>query len=197
MAEELPLKAVGERCGGVVAVLAEDVARATFEAGAVAIDLRCKRRSLENEERDVEENVVLGGKMVSLGVLETGWVGVVEVGSSTVVLTADLAITGFREREVVHGVQAGPRERGGGGVGMGWWLAWDQVGGEVYMVMGQGVEVVESPAECHMLIEVIVLAGFMPMGERETLEDGEIDLRFTYVEEPMWYGKSDTLEVEA
>ena len=103
----------------VAVVVAEDVAMATFEAGAVAVEFRGKRRRLEDEERLVEEDVVVGGKRVPLGGLEPGRVEVVEVGSSTVVPQAPRAIQELREREVVQGALAGPRGRGGTGVGVG------------------------------------------------------------------------------
>ena len=92
---------------------------ATFEAGAVAIEFRGKRRRLEDEERLVEEDVVVGGKIVPLGGLEPRRVEVVEVGSSTVVPKAPRAIQGLREREVVQGAPTGPGGRGGTGTGMG------------------------------------------------------------------------------
>ena len=99
--------------------VAEDVAMATFGAGAVAVKFRVKRRRLEDEKRVVEEDKVVGGKMVPLGGLEHGRVEAVEVGSWTVVPQAPRAIQERKEREVVQGAPAGPRGRGGTGVGMG------------------------------------------------------------------------------
>ena len=119
VAEEKPPKAEGEGGGAVAVVVAEDVAMATFEAGAVAIEFRDKRRRLEDEERLVEEDVVVRGKIVPLGELEQGRVEVVEVGSSTVVPKAPRAIQVMREGEVVQGAPAGPRGSGGTGVSMG------------------------------------------------------------------------------
>ena len=119
MAEEKPPKAEGEGGVAVAMVVAEDVAMATFEAGAVAVEFRSKMRRLEDEDRLAEEDVVVGGKIVPVGDLETRRVEVIEVGSSTVVPQAPRAIQGLRERVVVQGAPAGPRGRGGTGVGMG------------------------------------------------------------------------------
>ena len=119
VAEEKLPKAEEEEGGAVAVVVAEDVAMATFEAGAVAVEFCGKRRRLEDEERLVEEDVVVEGKIVPLGALEPGWVEVVEVGSSTVVPQAPRAIQELREREVVRGAPAGPRGSGGTRVGMG------------------------------------------------------------------------------
>ena len=119
VAEEKPQKAEEEGGGAVAVVVAEDVAMATFEAGAVAVEFRGKRRRLEDEERLVEEDVVVGGKIVPLGVLEPRRGEVDEVGSSTVVPQAPRAIQELREGEVVRRAPAGPRGRGGTGVGMG------------------------------------------------------------------------------
>ena len=119
VAEEKPPKAEEKGGGAVADAVAEDVAMATFEAGAVAVEFRGKRRRLEDEERLVEEDVVVGGKIVPLGGLELRRVEVVEVGSSTVVPQAPRAIQELSEREVVRGAPAGPRGRGGTGVGMG------------------------------------------------------------------------------
>ena len=119
VAEEKPPKADGGRGDAVAVVVAEDVAMATFEASAVAIEFRGKRRRLEDEERLVEEDVVVGGKIVPLGVLEHERVEVVEVGSSTVVPRAPRAIQELREGEVVQGAPVGPRGSGGTRVGMG------------------------------------------------------------------------------
>ena len=105
--------------GAVAVVVAEDVAMATFEAGAVAVEFRGKRRRLEDEEGLVEEDVVVGGKIVPLGGLEPRRVEVVEVGSSTVVPQTPRAIQELREGEVVQGAPAGPRGSGGTGIGMG------------------------------------------------------------------------------
>ena len=105
--------------GAVVVVVAKDVAMAMFEAGAVAVEFRGKRRRLEDDERVVEEDVVVGGKIVPLGELEPRRVEVVEVGSSTVVPQAPRAIQGLVVREVVQGAPASPGGRGRTGVGMG------------------------------------------------------------------------------
>ena len=119
VAEEKPPKAEREGGGAMAVVVVEDVAMATVEAGAVAVQFRGKRRRLEDEERVMEKDVVVGGKIVPLGVLEPGRVEVVEAGSLTVVPQAPRAIQELREREVVQGAPAGPRGRGGTGVGIG------------------------------------------------------------------------------
>ena len=119
VAEEKPRKAEEEGGGAGAGVVAEDVAMATFEAGAVAVEFRGKRRRLEDEERLVEEDVVVGGKIVPLGDLEPRREEVVEVGSSTVVPQAPRAIQELREREVVQGTPAGPGGSGETRVGIG------------------------------------------------------------------------------
>ena len=119
VAEEKPPKAEEGEGGAVAVVVAEDVAMATFEAGAVAVEFREKRRRLEDKERLVEEDVVVGGKIVPLGGLEPRRVEVVGVGSSTVVPQAPRAMQGLREREGVQGAPAGPGGSGGTGIGVG------------------------------------------------------------------------------
>ena len=118
VASESPVVAEGMGDGAVAEVVAEDVAEATLEAGAVAIEFRGKRRRLEIEMGLEDEDVVVGGKIVPLGALELRRVEVVEVGSSMVVPKAPRAIQEMKEREVVHGAPAGPRGSGGTGVGM-------------------------------------------------------------------------------
>ena len=102
-------------------VVAEDnnVAVTTFEAEAMAVEFRGKRRRVKDRVPVVDEEVVVGGKIVPLEALDLMGVEVVEVGSSTVVPVAPRAIQERREREVVQGTPAGPRGRGGNGVGMG------------------------------------------------------------------------------
>ena len=119
VAEEKPPKGKGKGVDEVAVVVADDVAEVTFEAGARAVEFRGKRRRLEDDVSMVDEDVVVGGKIVPLGALESDEVEVVEARSSTVVPLAPRAIQGMREREVVHGAPAGPRGRGGTGVGMG------------------------------------------------------------------------------
>ena len=102
-------------------VVAEDdnVAVATFEAEAVAVEFRGKKRRVEDRVSVVDEDVVVGRKIVPLGTLDPMRVEVVEVGSSTVVPVAPRAIQESREREVVQEAPAGPRGRDGTRVGMG------------------------------------------------------------------------------
>ena len=129
VAEEKPPKAegeggdvvvvAGEGGGAVAAVVAEDLAMAMFEAGAVAVEFRGKRRRLEDEERLVEEDIVVGGKIVPLGALEPRRGEVVEVERSTVVPKAPRAIQERVEREVVQEAPAGPRAQMARGRGMG------------------------------------------------------------------------------
>ena len=83
------------------------------------MEFRGKRRRLEDDVAMVDEDVLVGGKIVPLGALEPDWGEVVEVGSSMVVPKAPRAIQERREREVVQGAPAGPRGRGGTGVSMG------------------------------------------------------------------------------
>ena len=97
----------------------DNVTVATFEAEAMAIEFRGKKRRVEDRVSVVDEDVVVGGKIVPLEALDPIRVEVVEVGSSTVVPVAPRAIQERREREVVQGAPAGPRGRGGTGVGMG------------------------------------------------------------------------------
>ena len=119
VAEEKPLKGKGKGVDEVAVVVADDVAEVTFEAGAMAVEFRGKRRRLEDDVAMVDEDVVVGGKIVPLGALEHGKVEVDVAGSSTVVPKAPRAIQGMVGREVVRGAPAGPRGRGGTGVGMG------------------------------------------------------------------------------
>ena len=119
MAEEKPPQGKGKGVDEVAVVVADDVAEVTFEAGAMAVEFRGKKRKLEDDVAMVDEDVVVGGKIVPLGALEPDRVEVVEAGSSTVVPSASRAIQELKEREVVHGAPAGPRGRGGTGVGMG------------------------------------------------------------------------------
>ena len=119
VAEEKPPQGKGKGVDKVVVVVAEDVAEVTFEAGAMAVESRGKRRRLEDDVAMVDEDMVVGGKIVPLGALEPDRAEVVEVGSSTVVPLAPRAIQEMREREVVRGAPAGPRGRGETGVGMG------------------------------------------------------------------------------
>ena len=70
VAEESPQVADGLGGSAVAVVVGEDVAIVTFESGAVAVEFLSERRRLEDEERLVEEDVVVGGKIVPLGVLE-------------------------------------------------------------------------------------------------------------------------------
>ena len=90
-----------------------------FEADAVAIEFRGKKRRVEDRVSVVDEDVVVGGKILHLGALDPMRVEVVEVESWTVVSVAPRAIQERREREVVQGAPAGPKGRGGTGVGMG------------------------------------------------------------------------------
>ena len=55
---------VAEGLGGrpVVAVVAEEVVMAMFEASAVAVEFCGKRRRLEDKERVVEEDLWLGAR---------------------------------------------------------------------------------------------------------------------------------------
>ena len=69
-------------------------------------------------DRLSDEDVLVGGKIVPLEGYEPR-VEVVEVGSSTVVPSAPRAIQVLREREVAHGVLAGPREQLARGRGVG------------------------------------------------------------------------------
>ncbi|PUU80424.1 hypothetical protein B9Z19DRAFT_735168 [Tuber borchii] len=119
VAEEKPPVADDEGGGMMAVALADNMAVAKFEAGAVAIQFRGKRRRVEEFDEKMEEDVVVGDKIVPLGVLESEVVEVVEVGSSTVVPSAPRAIRGLVGREVVHGAPTGPGGRGGTGVGMG------------------------------------------------------------------------------
>ena len=174
--------------GAVVAVVAEDVAMTTFEAGAVTVEFRGKRRRLEDEARVVEEYVLVGGKIVPLGGLEPGRAEVVEVGSSTVVPSAPRAIQGLRVRERwCEGCRLALEEE----VGLG--LAWDRVGGGVYMVMGRGVEVVVFLAGCPLLMDLAVPEGFMPVGEGQEVVVGEFKLFFLatigHITHCKWYGR--------
>ena len=115
MTEESPQVASWLGGSDVAVVVAEDVAMATFEAGAsaVAVEFHGKRRRFGDEEKLVEEDVVVGGKIVPLGVLEPERVGVVEVESWTVVPQAAGAIQVMREREVVQEALVSPRGRDG------------------------------------------------------------------------------------
>lgn len=106
--EELPPVASDMDSGALAVVLAEDVAMATFEAGAVTIVFCGKRRRLENEKKVVDEDIVIGGKILPLEAFEQGRVEVVEVESSTVVPQAPRVIQLLREGEVVQGGSAGP-----------------------------------------------------------------------------------------
>ena len=118
-AEQSPQVADELEGGTVTVAVAEHMAMATFETGAVAVEFCGKRRRLEDEMGLEEEDVLVGGKIVPLGGLEPSRAEVVKVGSLTVVPSAPRTIQEMREREVVHGAPAGPRARGGTGVGMG------------------------------------------------------------------------------
>ena len=100
-------------------VVAKDVAMAMFEAGAMAVEFHGKRRRLEDEERVVEKDVVVEGKIVHLGGLGLRRVEVVEVGTPTVVPQTPRAVLGLGRGEVVRGAPASLRGRGGTGVGVG------------------------------------------------------------------------------
>jgi len=119
VAQEKPLMTEEGGMDQMVVADEENVVVATFGTDTVAVEFREKRRRLEDEVRVVEEDVVVGGKIVPLGALEPRKVEVVEVGSSTVVPRAPRATQVLREGEVVHGAPAGHRGRGGTGVGMG------------------------------------------------------------------------------
>ena len=119
VAEEKPPKGKGKGVNEVAVVVADDVAEVTFEAGAMAVEYRGKRRRLEDDVAMVDEDVVVGGKIVPLGALEPGRAEVVGEGSSPVVPKAPRAIRELRESEELRGATAGPGGRGGTGVGMG------------------------------------------------------------------------------
>ena len=118
-ADESPVVAEKEEDGQVAEVVAEDVAEATLEAGAMAVEFRGKRRRVEMVTGLEDEDVMVGGKIVPLGVLELRREEVVEVGSSTVVPKAPRVIQGIIEREVVLGAPAGPRAQMARGRGVG------------------------------------------------------------------------------
>ena len=119
VAEEKPPKGKGKGVDEVAVVVADDVAEVTFEAGAMAVEFRGKRRRLEDDVAMIDEDVVVGGKIVPLGALEPDKVEVVGVGSSTVVPKAPKAILEWGGGEMVCRAPAGPGGRGGTGVGMG------------------------------------------------------------------------------
>ena len=118
VAEEKPPVDEGRVADEMVVAEDDNVAVAAFEAEAVAIEFCGKKRRVEDRVSVVDEDVVVGGKIVLLKALDPMRVGVAEVGSSTVVPMAPRAIQERREREMVHGAPAGPRGRGGTGVGM-------------------------------------------------------------------------------
>ena len=66
VAEEKPPQGKGKGVEEVAVVVADDVAEVTFEAGAMAVEFRGKRRRLENDVMMVDEDVVVGGKIVCL-----------------------------------------------------------------------------------------------------------------------------------
>ena len=119
VAEEKPPVAEGEVADEMVVAEDDNVAVATFEAEAVAIEFQGEKRRVEDRVTVVDEDVVVGGKIVPLGALDPMRVEVVEVGSSTVVPSAPRAIQELREREVGLGAPAGPRVQLARGRGMG------------------------------------------------------------------------------
>lgn len=51
------------------------------------------------------------------------------------------------------------------------------------------------PAGCHIRLGMVVPEGFITVGEGAEVEDGEVDFRFSYVEEPLGHEMPDTLGV--